>query len=157
MVAYVPDHTASLAEDRVGFAWSAADNLIVGRLAGQVDQATLCGSLGQAMRAGAFRRGADRILTVSPAARMHCIDIDALRAVKAVVEAHETQNGRLSAYRCAIVCPDRVRRPVMELYRMLWTPPAAPPSWPRYTVHDDAEAALRWLQRPDAAIRPLMV
>jgi|AACY02.2.fsa_nt_gi hypothetical protein len=137
--------------------WSAEHGLIVGRLSGLVEASDVITALGAAIADGRYPAGEDRITVVEPGARLHRLELDGLRRIQTVVAANERSAAQEPRYRSALVCDDAVKRPIIELYRMLWT--AGPFGGVAYRVASDEASALSWLGRPpdalDAASPPL--
>jgi hypothetical protein len=134
------------------YEWNTALDLTVGRFDGDVTAEEIAVAIMDAIDRGAYPVGADKLTLIPSSARLHRLDLDGLRRIQRIVEAHE-RGAREAAgepsYRSVLVCADRLKRPIMTLYSMVWT--MSGHRGVAYNVTDNTASALAWLGRPPEA------
>ena len=130
--------------------WLPELGLTVGVVSGEVRAEEIVAALDAAAAAGRYPAGADRVTIFDQTARLHRLELDGLRRVQRRVADNEARAGLTPRYRSALICADRVKRPVVELYRVLWMSPETPEV--AYRLAPDAASAMAWLGRPVSAL-----
>ena len=134
------------------YRWNAEAGLTIGRLKGSVAPEEVRDALIAAMASGDYPAGADRITIVPNETRLHLLDLDGLRRIQAIIEAHERAAADEPNYRSVFVCSDRLKHPIFDLYRMVWRTRGFQSV--RYRILADTRSAFAWLGRdPEAAER----
>ena len=135
------------------YRWNAEARLTLGRLEGAVAPEEVGAALIAAMAAGDYPAGADRLILITEETGLHRLDLDGLRRIQAIIEAHERAATAEPEYRGVFVCPDRLKRPILDLYRMIWAARGYPGV--RYRIVADAPSAMAWLGRAPDAVETL--